>query len=70
MLQRPTPRVILASASASRQALLRSAGLTFEVQPAHIDEAAVKRAARADGASAEEAALLLAELKAKRVASA
>jgi septum formation protein len=69
MLQRPAPRLILASASASRQAVLRAAGLTFAIQPAHIDEAEVKRAARGDGASAEQAALLLAELKARRVAS-
>jgi septum formation protein len=69
MLQRPAPRLILASASASRQAVLRAAALTFAVQPAHLDEAEVKRAARKDGSSAEQAALLLAELKAKRVAS-
>jgi septum formation protein len=68
MLQRPDPRLILASASASRQALLRAAGLMFAIQPTHIDEAEVKRTARADGASAEEAALLLAELKARRAA--
>ncbi len=68
MLQRPTPRLILASASASRRAVLQAAGLTFTIQPAHIDEADVKRTAKADGASAEAAALLLAELKARRVA--
>ena len=33
-----------------------------------VDEAEVKRAARADGATAEETALLLAELKATRIA--
>jgi septum formation protein len=68
MLQRPVPRLILASASASRQAVLRATGLKFAIQPADIDEAEVKRTARADGASVEEAALLLAELKARRVA--
>ncbi len=68
MLQRPAPRLILASASASRRALLAAAGLAFDVQPARVDEAEVKRAARADGASAEAAALLLAELKAREVA--
>jgi septum formation protein len=69
MLQRPTPRLILASASASRREILQAAGLKFAVQPANVDEAAVKRSARADGASADDAALLLAELKARRVAS-
>jgi len=70
MLQRPTPRLILASASESRRALLAAAGLTFAVQPADIDEAAVKRAARAEGLSARDAALRLAEAKARRVAPA
>jgi septum formation protein len=63
MLQRPVPRLILASASASRRALLAAAGLRFDVQPADIDEAAVKRVARA-----ADAALELATLKARRIA--
>jgi septum formation protein len=67
-LQADTPRLILASASASRRALLERAGLRFEAKAAHIDEAEVKRSALAEGASAEDAALLLAELKARRVA--
>ena len=62
------PRLILASASAARLALLRGAGLAVEAQPAHIDEAEIKAAARADRASPEDAALLLAELKAARIA--
>ena len=70
MLQRPTPRLILASASTSRRALLAAAGLSFAVQPAPIDEAAAKRSARASGATAAEAALLLADLKARHVAQA
>jgi septum formation protein len=69
MLQSPTPRLILASASASRRAILQAAGLMFAVQPAQIDEGAIKRSAMADGTSADDAALLLAELKAKRVSS-
>ncbi len=68
MLQRPAPRLILASASASRRALLAAAGLTFDVQPAQVDEAEVKRSAKADGASVEATALRLAELKAREVA--
>jgi septum formation protein len=69
MLQHSDPRLILASASASRQAVLRAAGLEFAIQPAHIDEAEVRQTARADGAGAEDAALLLAELKARRAAA-
>ena len=69
-MQADTPRLVLASGSAARAELLGTAGLTFEVRPAAIDEAAAKRAAGAEGASAEDAALLLADLKATRVARA
>jgi septum formation protein len=69
-LQADTPRLILASASAGRRDVLRRAGLRFEARAAHIDEAEVKRSARADGASADDTAVLLAELKARRVAGA
>lgn len=68
MLQRATPRLILASGSASRRALLAAAGLTVEVRPADIDEAAIKSAARAEGTDAEAAALRLADRKAAKVA--
>jgi septum formation protein len=68
MLQRSNPRLILASASASRRALLTAAGLTFTVQPADIDEAEIKRAARSAGVAAQEAALQLADAKAQCVA--
>jgi septum formation protein len=68
MLQRAAPRLILASASASRRDLLRATGLDFEVRPARVDEAATRRTARAEGKSAEATALLLAELKARHIA--
>jgi septum formation protein len=68
MLQNPTPKLILASQSASRRALLTAAGLEFDCMPARVDEDAVKQAALAEGASADEAALTLASLKAERVA--
>ena len=68
MLQRPVPRLILASASASRRAVLEAAGLTFAVRPAPIDEAGPRVAARKRGESADEAALVLAGLKAQHVA--
>jgi septum formation protein len=68
MLQQPTPSLVLASQSTARQAVLAAAGLSFTARPARLDEAAVKRAAQAEGASADDAAILLAELKAERVA--
>jgi septum formation protein len=68
MLQRPNPRLVLASASASRRAVLQAAGVAFAIRPAQIDEAEAKRTARMDGASAEEAALLLAGMKASQIA--
>lgn len=58
--------VVLASASASRRALLTNAGVPIEVAPARIDEDEVKQALRAEGAAAAQAAETLAELKAQR----
>jgi septum formation protein len=69
-LQAASPKLILASASASRRALLSAAGLTFETRVAAVDEAAVKRAARAGGIGADAAALRLAEMKATCIARA
>ena len=65
-MQNPTPRLVLASTSRARAALLSSAGLSFEVKPARIDEDAIKASARAEGAPAADAATLLAEMKARR----
>ncbi|HLJ05538.1 MAG TPA: nucleoside triphosphate pyrophosphatase [Acetobacteraceae bacterium] len=65
MLQHAGSRLILASASASRRAVLAAAGLTFEVRPSGIDEAAVKQSA---GGDATAVALQLADLKAQAVA--
>lgn len=61
-------RVILASQSRFRAGLLEAAGVAVETMAAHVDEAEVKAGARAEGASAEETALLLAGLKAERIA--
>ena len=69
MLQHATPRLILASASASRRALLEGAGLRFDVEPAAIDEAVVKQSARVDGLTAADAAIILADMKAGRVSA-
>jgi septum formation protein len=68
-LQAEAPRLVLASASAARAGLLRAAGLRFTVQAAAIDETAVKQAAAADRLTDDGTALLLAELKAARVAA-
>ncbi len=62
-----TPRLILASGSSARLAVLEAAGLRVLVQPASLDEDAVKRAAQAAGWSPDAAALSLAELKAATV---
>ena len=61
-------RLILASQSSYRAGVLAAAGLRVEAMAAHVDEAAIKACARAEGASAGEAAMLLASLKAERIA--
>nr|WP_156825172.1 Maf family protein [Elioraea tepidiphila] len=67
MLQAEAPPLVLASGSATRAALLRAAGLAFETAAPGVDEAAIKESARADGLDPAECALLLAELKARRI---
>lgn len=59
-------RLVLASASASRAALLAAAGVAFDVVPARIDEDAVK----ASGLGPDAVAATLAELKAGAVCAA
>lgn len=68
MIQREAPAVILATASAARQAVLAAAGLRFTAEAAAVDEAAIKESARAEGIPPGEAAMLLAEAKAQRIA--
>ncbi len=68
MIQAATPELILASASKARRAVLEGAGLRFETRVAGVDEATIKEAAQAEGISADEAALILADAKAERVA--
>jgi septum formation protein len=60
----PPERLVLASASAARAALLRAAGIEIAIVPAAIDEAAIKREARRNGESALGAAVILATGKA------
>jgi septum formation protein len=62
--------VVLASNSASRAALLRGAGVVFEVVGAGVDEAAMKTALLAKGAGPREVALHLADAKALKVSAA
>lgn len=59
-----TAKLILASSSKVRAELLSAAGIPFEVDPAHIDEAEVKNAMLAAGAGPHDIADMLAELKA------
>ncbi len=59
-----TSELILASASASRQMLMRNAGLTFSSIPAQIDERAIDTKLKQDGAAPEVIALELAKAKA------
>ncbi len=61
--------VVLASASATRRRLLDAAGLDVRTVPAAVDEASLKASFAAEGASAAETALALAELKARKVSA-
>ena len=57
----------LASASPTRAAMLRGAGIAFAVRPARVDEPAAKEALVAAGHPPRDVADALAELKALRV---
>ena len=59
--------LVLASASASRAAVLRQAGLVIRQVPAGVDEEEVKHSLRAEGADAAHVATALADLKAQQV---
>jgi septum formation protein len=58
------PKIVLASASPSRTAVLRNAGLDFTARPAAIDERSIEAPLIAAGASPAEIAMALAEAKA------
>jgi septum formation protein len=60
-------RLILASSSKSRAAVLSQAGIEFIQQPSSIDEAPVKAAMAASRATAAQCAIRLAEMKARGV---
>jgi septum formation protein len=59
--------IVLASASKVRRKLLQAAGLEILVDPAAVDEAAVKESYAGEGAGPGEIAEALAELKAMRI---
>lgn len=60
-------RLILASGSRSRQAMLKAAGVDFTMQAADIDERTIARELLSQGKSANAVALALAEQKALAV---
>ncbi len=62
------PPIVLASQSAARRKMLEDAGVHVETYPARVDEDEIKLALRAEGASVEDAAVKLAEAKARRIA--
>jgi septum formation protein len=60
-------RLILASQSAARRAVLEAAGIAFEAMAPMVDEESAKAALRSDGISARNLADALAELKALKL---
>ncbi len=66
---RMSERLILASASRARAAMLAAAGVEVEVIPAAVDEAAMKTALADEGAPPRDVADILAGLKAARVSA-
>ena len=60
-------KLILASGSPFRRALLENAGVSVEAMPADLDERALEAPLKDSGASPEDVALVLAEAKAAAV---
>jgi septum formation protein len=60
-------QLVLASGSSTRAAMLRAAGLEFEVVVPRVDEETFKASLLAEGASARDVADALAEMKAARI---
>jgi septum formation protein len=63
-------KIILASASPTRAELLMGVGLDFDVEPAVVDEVALREHLMGEGAPLSEIAVLLAEVKARAVSRA
>ncbi len=62
-------QILLASASPSRAALLRSAGVPFLVRPSDVDEEPVKTRLRGEAADPARIARTLADIKAQSVSA-
>ncbi|MEK9672097.1 MAG: Maf family protein [Rhodospirillaceae bacterium] len=62
-------RIVLASGSSARAAMLRGAGLDPVIDPADIDERAVEASCRADGDATDAVAVALARAKALAVSA-
>ena len=62
-------QLVLASQAAVRASMLQAVGLSFTVQPARVDEGAVKDAMRTEDPEGRETARALASLKARRVSA-
>ena len=69
MAERPPPRLVLASASPFRRRMLEAAGLSFEVVPADVDEAAIKHDLLRAGSTSSGVAKALAAAKAEAVSA-
>ncbi|MCA8882637.1 MAG: Maf family protein [Rhodobacteraceae bacterium] len=59
--------LVLASGSATRQAMLTAANVPFEAVSPRLDEDAIRTAMEAEGAPARDIADLLAEMKARKI---
>ena len=68
MLKSQGPRLILASNSTARRAMLRQAGLEITVHPSDVDEGGAKAALQAGNATGAAIAAALAQAKARAVA--
>ncbi len=71
VMTRRSQRLVLASGSATRRALLEAAAIPFEIAPADVDEAAIRDSMLAENPATPHArvALTLAEEKAKAVSA-
>lgn len=67
MLKSDPRPILLASGSTVRAALLRNAGVSLQIAAPRIDEASIRAALEADGASPRDIADALAEMKARKV---
>ncbi|MEM7568743.1 MAG: Maf family nucleotide pyrophosphatase [Pseudomonadota bacterium] len=63
------PRLVLASASPARAAVLKQAGIAFEARPSRLDEDELKNSLKAEGLNARDMADALAEAKAIKVSA-